>query len=332
MSKSYPRSALIGNPSDGYNGKTIAFTFTNFAAEITLYETPDIEILPNTRDHSRFHNIDQLVSDVERFGYYGGIRLLKASVKKFSDYCRNAGIRLSSENFTIRYSSDIPHGLGLAGSSAIITACIRALMTFFAVDISKPILANLVLSVETDELGITAGLQDRVAQVYQGIVYMDFSKEIMAKQGYGHYVYVDGKHLPNLYIGYKTELAEGSEKVHDRYLSKYKQKDEVFYHAVKRWIELSDLVKQAIADAAHDTIGKLLNENFDLRNRVLTVSPGNLELVEAARSTGASAKFTGSGGAVVGTYADDGMFAELEKKLGALGATVIEPTISDRTL
>ena len=33
----YPRAALIGNPSDGYNGKTIAFVFRNYSAEVQLY-------------------------------------------------------------------------------------------------------------------------------------------------------------------------------------------------------------------------------------------------------------------------------------------------------
>ncbi|MFO8143540.1 MAG: hypothetical protein R6T78_02560, partial [Dehalococcoidales bacterium] len=40
-----PRAALIGNPSDGYFGKTIAFTFSNFQADVTLYDTPELEIL-----------------------------------------------------------------------------------------------------------------------------------------------------------------------------------------------------------------------------------------------------------------------------------------------
>ena len=43
---SYPRAALIGNPSDGYFGKTIAFTFADFQADITLYQSPELEILP----------------------------------------------------------------------------------------------------------------------------------------------------------------------------------------------------------------------------------------------------------------------------------------------
>lgn len=44
-SRAYPRAALIGNPSDGYFGKTIAFVLRNYCAEIELYETPELELL-----------------------------------------------------------------------------------------------------------------------------------------------------------------------------------------------------------------------------------------------------------------------------------------------
>lgn len=43
---------------------------------------------------------------------------------------------------------------------------------------------NLVLSAE-EELGITAGLQDRVVQVYGGVVFMDFNRDHMQTWGYG---------------------------------------------------------------------------------------------------------------------------------------------------
>ena len=74
--KAFPRAGLIGNPSDGYFGKTISFVFKNYSAEVILYQTPELEILPNTRDHSKFKSINKLVEDVRLFGYYGGIRLL----------------------------------------------------------------------------------------------------------------------------------------------------------------------------------------------------------------------------------------------------------------
>lgn len=329
-SRSYPRAALIGNPSDGYNGKTIAFTFSNFEAEVVLYQTPEIEILPNDRDHSRFESLEKLVVDVERYGYYGGIRLIKATVKKFYQYCTEKGIALNNRNFTIRYTSSIPHGLGLAGSSAIITACIRSLMAFFSVDIPKPVLANLVLAVETEELGISAGLQDRVAQVYQGMVYMDFAEDLLSKQGYGEYVYLDFSRLPNLYIAYQSDLAEGSDKVHGNYRSKYKNKDVDFQSAIDRWIELTDRVRAVLAGSSDEDIGALFNENFDIRKTVQNISDGNLDMVEAARSAGASAKFTGSGGAIVGTYEDDATFRRLKKTLHAKNVEVIIPEITRR--
>ena len=112
----YPRAGLIGNPSDGYFGKTIAFAFTNFRAKVLLYESPELEILPATRAHSRFGSVAELVSDVRLYGYYGGIRLLKAAVKRFADYGDSVGAVLDGRNFTLRYESNIPHLVGLAGS------------------------------------------------------------------------------------------------------------------------------------------------------------------------------------------------------------------------
>ena len=71
----FPRAALVGNPSDGYNGKTIAFVFDNYCAEVELYETPELEILPSFRDRTRFDSLESMHRDVELYGYYGGIRL-----------------------------------------------------------------------------------------------------------------------------------------------------------------------------------------------------------------------------------------------------------------
>jgi glucuronokinase len=120
----HPRAGLIGNPSDGYFGKTISFIVRNFQAQVTLWESPELEILPNQRDHSKFDSLEDLVSDVRNNGYYGGVRLLKATIKRFHDYCRKQGIPLHDRRFTIRYHSNIPTQVGLAGSSAIITACL----------------------------------------------------------------------------------------------------------------------------------------------------------------------------------------------------------------
>jgi glucuronokinase len=325
--KAYPRAGLVGNPSDGYYGKTISFAFDNFRAEVVLYETPELEILSSEKDLSCFSNIGALVTDVRLHGYYGGIRLLKATVKKFYDYCSENQIDLHDKNFTIRYSSDIPHGVGLAGSSAIITACLRALMAFYGVSIPKYIQANLVLAAESKELNIPAGLQDRVIQVYEGLVYMNFAKEIMAKQGYGYYEPLDPALLPRLYIAYRDDLSEPTETFHNNIRHRFDQGEQKVVNAMLFWADLTDKAKCCLLEGRLDQLGSLLNAGFDKRTQIYRIANDNIRMVEAARSTGASATFTGSGGAIVGAYTDEQMFRNLRAALRKLNIQVIKPRI-----
>src|SRR5215475_6610378 len=154
--RAYARAGLVGNPSDGYHGKTISSIVRNLHAEVVLYEWDRGEIMWSDEDQRRFRSVDELARDVKLHGYYGGIRLLKATIKKFVEYCRREGPSLHSRNFSIRYHSSIPRQVGLAGSSAIIVATLRCLMEFYGVSIPREIQPSLALSVETEELGIAA--------------------------------------------------------------------------------------------------------------------------------------------------------------------------------
>lgn len=324
---SFPRAGLIGNPSDGYHGKTISFIIRNFSAKVTLWESPELEIQPARRDEMTFENLDALVEDTRTFGYYGGLRLLKASVKRFHDHCREGDLQLRNDNFTIRYSSDIPHHVGMAGSSAIITACFRALMLFYEVTIEPPALANLVLSVENDELHIPAGLQDRVIQAYEGVVFMDFAEEHFERQGHGEYEELDPANLPPLYVAYTTQLSEGTEVFHNDIRGRFNRQEEDVVAAMTEWADLTQKTRDLLVAERGNEIGPLLDRNFDLRQSIYQLSEGNLAMVEAARSVGASAKFTGSGGAIVGVYEGEEMFTALREKLEMQGAQVIKPEI-----
>ncbi|MGD9265245.1 MAG: hypothetical protein PVJ71_05645 [Lysobacterales bacterium] len=326
-SRAYPRAGFVGNPSDGYNGKTISFTFDNFYVETVMYEAPYIELLPNRRDRSIYADLDDLEQSVLECGYYGGIRLLQAALRRFRAYCSSRDIDVGRQGFAMRYFSNIPRHVGLGGSSAIITACFRGLMKFFAVDIPRPELANIILSVETEELGIGAGLQDRVAQVYQGLTYMDFDRERMDAQGYGDYVALDPALLPDVYIAYKRKLSEGSEVFHNNIRARFEAGEKLVVDAMETWGGLAEQVHEALVEGRKNAIGELLNANFDLRRKIYKIHPDNIQMVEAARSVGASAKFTGSGGAIVGTYADSAMFAELERVLQPLSIAVLKPNI-----
>ena len=320
--RAFARAGLIGNPSDGYFGKTISVIVRDFSARVTLYHTPEIEILLRSDDHCCFSSMDELAEDVKRHGYYGGIRLLKATIKRFLDVTRERGIEIDSRNFTIRYTSDIPRGVGLAGSSAIITAALRALMQFYGVseeDLSRPDQANVILSVERGELGISAGLQDRVIQVYEGMVYMDFARSLMEGRGYGEYVPMDPALLPMLFIAYASDLSEGSEVFHNDIRGRFERGDPDVIQSMEDFAAFAERARECILRSDHGELGRLMDANFDRRASICRVSDRNLRMVSIGRESGASIKFAGSGGAVIGMVEDPGCVGEMEKRYRSEG-------------
>ena len=326
-SRAYARAGLLGNPSDGYFGKTISISVRNFGVNILLYESPELRVEQQGDDLNSFKNVYDMVNKIQVTGYYGAERLIKAAIKVFSDYCDQENINLNNKNFTIRYGSSIPRQVGLAGSSAIITAVFKALMQFYKVKISKEILPSLILSVEQDELGINAGLQDRVIQVYEGCVYMDFNKEVMKKENHGIYEKIDPQKLPPLYIAYKTSLGKVSGKVFNDISKRYHEGDAFVVDTLKKIADQAEKGKEAIFKNDYTLLHELINENFDLRKSIMNISDSNMELIETARKCGASAKFSGSGGSIIGTYADDDILNRLIIEMKKVDARVIKPYI-----
>ena len=97
--------------------------------------------------------------------------------------------------------------------------------------------------------------------------------------------------------------------------------------AIEKWKALSDEVWDRLNEG-NKNIGDLVDRNFDIRKSIIAISEGNAELISTARSSGASAKFTGSGGAIIGTYTDEAMYEQLVKNMTAINASVIKPIIT----
>jgi glucuronokinase len=325
--RAYARAGLLGNPSDGYFGKTISISVKNFGARISLYESPELRIELNPVDVMEYPNIHTFMERVRSLGYYGGERLIKAAIKKFTEFCLNRNIHLENKNFTIRYHSTIPRQVGLAGSSAIITATFRALLRFYDVAIPQEVLPTLILNAEKDELGINAGLQDRVIQVYEGCVYMDFEESYVGEQGYGHYTRLDPEPLSNLYIAYKTELSKVSGAVLNDIRTRFERGDREVISVLNEIAECAEKGRSMIEEDSMEEFDSIVNRNFDLRSRIMNISRSNRELVETARSCGASAKFAGSGGSIIGRYRDDEMLTRLIVAMKKINARVIKPYI-----
>src|SRR5258708_22042862 len=307
----YARAGFLGNPSDGYFGKTISFSVRNFRARVLIYPSARLGIKLSKADLPVFENLRDLYDTTRWRGYYGGIRIIQALIVRFLDYCHQQGIELEDRNFTIEYDSNIPQRLGMGGSSAIITAALRALCAYFNIVIPIPIQANLALETETKELGVPAGLRDRVIQAYEGLVYMNFAKSIMDRQGYGEYERLDPGLLPNVYIAYRTSLSEGTEVFHNNVRQRWLAGDPEVVEAMKIWAGYAEQGRAALLARDYTRLNALIDANFDLRTKIYRISEGNLEMVRAARNAGATAKFAGSGGAIVRTYEDDPIYREL---------------------
>jgi len=456
--RSFPRAGLLGNPSDGYFGKTLSFAFADYCVDLKLTESAKMRFVPGEVDDAMFDSPRHLVRDLRLYGYYGGIRMLKAVAKLFFEYCEEHGIAIPERNFTAEYRTNIPRLVGLSGSSAICSAMLKALCKFYEVpllpvaaevksksekvkssavpnlqtaklpNLSKGIpldyAPTICLEAEKFELGINCGFQDRVIQMYGGLVFMDFNKAYVEAHNKGIYeeldpaifrgqvkvagrgqegmpnstdssrfgfcddfakrsradgciqpgvgaqvsrnsAYAEGVCVPkiNLYIAFDPNRAEESGKAHKKVKKLFEEKKPDILSAMSEFADIaqqgrdlivamqqSDQVKvigqgqegmpnstdpSRVVGSRSDLRSKfslLVDANFNLRDRIFNVAEENRRMVMMARSVGASAKFAGSGGAIVGTFEDAEQFDKLKAALATIGCTTFVPTIGTRDL
>src|SRR2546422_11131021 len=106
--RAYARAGLVGNPSDGYNGKTISLSVRNYWAEVVLYEWDSVEIVLADDDRAKFDSVHELARDVRLHGYYGGVRLIQAPLQRFVGRCRRRRVRLHERKCFVRAQQTLP--------------------------------------------------------------------------------------------------------------------------------------------------------------------------------------------------------------------------------
>ncbi len=325
-SRAYARIGIMGNPSDGFYGKTIAASIKNFHAEVTLTESTKLCIQPHPKfDATDFATIQSLASQIKNNGCHGGIRLIYAACKKFVDYCVANDIELHDKNFTVAYDTNIPRQVGLGGSTAIITALWSALMEFYNISDEVMPLAlrpGLLLAVETDELGINAGLQDRVAIVYGGIIYMNFDEHIMNDIGRGVYERLTLPELPNFFVAYSRNFGRDSGRMHNPIRQRFNAGDTDILSAMTTFADYATIARKVLVEGDFVELGKLMRLNFILRRKIYgdaAIGNRNLKLVGIAERFGLPVKFPGSGGSVIGLYENEYQLNDLRHEYKCSG-------------
>jgi galactokinase/mevalonate kinase-like predicted kinase len=290
----FARVALAGNPSDGYGGRTLAVVIRDFAAHASAQpaEADEIEV-PGE----------------------GGEPLMRATLERVRGHVgTDAPVALSCQ-------TNVPRELGLGGSSAIVIACTRALCDLHEIQLGTDELARLALAVESEDLGIAAGLQDRMVQARETLVAMDFG---------GHPVYeeLDPELLPPLFVAWHPDAAAPSGVAHGRLRERHEQGDPEVTATLERLAGHAASAREALLRGDHEAFAVCVNASFDERLRIMRVDDLTAAMVTAGREAGASANSAGSGGAIVGTLPDDESWPRLRAALERLGASAIRPRTS----
>jgi glucuronokinase len=320
----HARAGLLGNPSDGYFGKTLSCLVGNFKAKVTFEESDYLRLEPHPQfDPMEFQNIGELAAIYGDQGYYGGLRLLQAACKRFYEVCSARGIVLKGPNFTARYDTDIPRQVGMSGSSAIVIATLRALLRWYGVEdrIAREEFPTIALETEQEELGITAGMQDRVIQTYGGLMYMDFDRQLMESRGYGRYERLDTALLPPMYLAYVIDPSD-SGKIHSDVRRRWNEGDPTVRQAMCTFAGFADEGRTALERSDYGTFSGLMDKAFALRREIFgdaVLGPDNLRMVELAHEHGLPGTTCGSGGAIAGVLGDDPQNAAFADALQAEG-------------
>jgi glucuronokinase len=276
------RAALAGNPSDGYGGAVIAVTLDQFRARATARAAPEAGASPDSE-------------------------LVGATLRRFArDHCPEAVAG------AVEWETSAPRGVGLGGSSAIVIATLRALCDLHGVSLERAELAALALAIEREELGIAAGLQDRVAQSYGGLTFMDFGPG-------GGYEPLDAGLLPPLVVAWRGDTSADSGIVHGDLRSRFDAGEDVVRLTMTHLAQLARAARAALVAGDRAAFAASVDASFDARAQMMELDERHVAMIERARACGAGANYTGSGGAIVAVCRDESHRAEVTAALREIG-------------
>jgi glucuronokinase len=281
----HARAALAGNPSDGFGGAVLACCIGELRAWASAEHATEATSDPPSA-------------------------LVDAAIARFG-----------RGPCAVRWGTDVPREVGLGGSSAIVTAAVRALCALHGHALQAGELAEIVLAVEVEDLGIAAGPQDRYAQAYGGLLLMDFAGPEPRVER------LDPALLPPLYLAWRADAAETSHTVHGGL--RERATEPAVRHAMARLAGHARAARDALLAGDGAGFAASLDGSFDEREALLELDPRHVAMVRAAREAGASANYAGSGGAIVGTLPPAGP-EPVARALTSLGCEVIAPGIPER--
>jgi galactokinase/mevalonate kinase-like predicted kinase len=291
------RANLIGNPSDQYGGSTLAVSVP-LRAWAAL-------------DEARPGQID------------GAPEIARAVL---------AQLGIERPGFGIVLASEIPRQSGIAGSTALVVALLRALLAWQGRGLGLHALAELARLVERERMGVQCGYVDQYLCSFGGLRHVDLRGKAHDEAG-GPFATVEdlGSHACELpFVLAVSGVRHSSDAVHRPLRERWLAREPEVVGAYERVATLGVLGKSALQRGDWSELGRLMNENHAIQRALGGSGPANEKLIDAALAAGAlGAKLAGAGGGgtivALWTAADAG---PLEAALCAAGAaTLLRPAL-----
>lgn len=280
------RAALAGNPSDGFGGAVLATPVPGLEATVEVGDGDGVVV-----GGRRWPSPAEVVGPHEGDG-----ALLSATVERLVAWCGAEGPGVPDDGLEVAWSTSIPRSVGLAGSSALVVAALRALAARWDLDLDVPTVARLALEVEVDLLGIAAGPQDRLVQAAGRTLLMDFGAPAWAVEP------IEPPAPVPLVVVWSGRAAAPSDTVHGPLAGRAGAP--AVRRAMGRLAALAHEAAQALRDGDLAALGAAMDGSYEQRLAVVDLDPAHVALVDGARACGAAVNYTGSGGAVVGVGGD----------------------------
>ncbi len=310
------RAGIIGNPTDMYGGSVLSCSM-GLRASVTISSGSGLTIeTGNVRIKIEGEKDLQLQSDC-------------------FDIVRSVISYTGLPECSIRFDTKIPRQSGLAGSTALITALLKAVYAWQGKYPSSYQLAEDVRLIEYTQLKIVCGFQDAYMCAFGGINFMDFRgkyfNEFSEEMAYASVesLSADVKELP--FILACSGVLRISGAVHKPLSERWLSGETEVVEGYKRITELAGLGKKALILKDWQNLGRLMNENHEIQRRLVGSNDANERMIKAALESGAlGAKLAGAGGGgtiiVLKKAGNSEFLVESLKKAGAKEIYNLEPS------
>lgn len=289
VSTSPGRCGIVGNPTDMYGGSVISCSTAERAECVIETGFDDIVISAAGQSQSIVG-----VSDLDRRGDY--LDLARVALAELDILPEGvAGFRLET-------STDIPMQAGLAGSTAMLTSIVGALLELVGRRLSLHEMAELVRSIEYQAMGVVCGFQDAYMSVFGGLNYMDFrgksSFDCGDEQQPLATVEPLGAQVESLPVVLAhTGVKHHSGTVHSSPRERWRAGEAAFVDGYAEIADLAQEGKRALLRGDWERAGRLINRNHAIVRDLGGSGKANEDLIAAALDSGAlGAKLAGAGG------------------------------------